>query len=51
MDLQEDMVIEGIYTYTPQNIYMGPCKCIWQIFTLPLHKGKCKKNLLCTAIV
>jgi hypothetical protein len=28
MDLQEDMVIEGIYTYTPQNIYMGPCKCI-----------------------
>jgi len=23
------------YTYTPQNIYMGLCECIWQIFTLP----------------
>jgi hypothetical protein len=42
MDLQEDMVIEGIYT--PQKIYMGLCKCIWQIFSWPLHKGKCEKN-------
>jgi hypothetical protein len=32
-----------IYTYTPQNIYMGPCKCIWQIFTLA--SCKCKKYI------
>jgi len=40
-----------IYTYTPQNNYMGPCKCIWQIFTRPcvsviyiytLQQDKCK---------
>jgi len=32
-----------IYTHTPQNIYMGPRKCIWQIFTLA--SCKCKKNI------
>jgi hypothetical protein len=32
----------SIYTYTPQNIYWGLCKCIWQIFTLA--SSKCKKN-------
>jgi hypothetical protein len=31
MDLQEGMVINGIYN-TTQNIYVGSCKCIWQIF-------------------
>jgi len=33
----------SIYTYTSQNIYIGPCKCIWQIFTLA--SCKCKKCL------
>jgi hypothetical protein len=27
----------------PQNIYMGPCKCIWQIFKLASCKCKCQK--------
>ncbi len=31
----------SIYTCTSQNIYRGPCKCIWQIFTLA--SCKCKK--------
>ncbi len=30
------------YTCTPQYIYMRPCKCIWQIFTLT--SCKCKNN-------
>jgi hypothetical protein len=28
----------SIYTYTSQNIYMGLCKCIWQIFSMALFK-------------
>ncbi len=42
----------SIYTYMPQNIFMGPCKYTWQIFTLAsckckiyiytLQLGKCK---------
>jgi hypothetical protein len=31
-----------INTYMLQNIYMGLCKCIWQIFTLA--SCKCKNN-------
>jgi hypothetical protein len=28
-----------VYTLThPHNIYTGPCKCIWQIFTLASWK-------------
>jgi hypothetical protein len=30
----------SIYTYTSQNIYTGPCKCMWQIFTLASCKCK-----------
>ncbi len=26
----------------PQNMYTGPCKCIWQIFAVVLCKCKCK---------
>jgi hypothetical protein len=43
----------SIYTYMPKNIYMGPCKCIWQIFTLAsckcvhtLQQDKCKSFTL-----
>jgi len=42
----------NIYTYTSQNINIGPSKCMWQIFTLasckcnkkyiPLQQDKCK---------
>jgi hypothetical protein len=32
----------SIYTYSPQNIYKGLCKCIFQIFTLA--SCKCKKK-------
>ncbi len=28
------------FTYTSENIYIGPCKCIWQIFTLASCKCK-----------
>jgi hypothetical protein len=31
----------SIHIYMSQNIYTGPCKCIWQIFTLALCK--CEK--------
>jgi len=24
----------NIYICVPQNIYIGPCTCIWQIFTM-----------------
>jgi hypothetical protein len=43
MDLEESMILRIyiIYTYTPQNIYMRPHKCILQIFTLALCN--CKK--------
>jgi hypothetical protein len=30
----------SIYTYTPQNIYTGLCKCIWQMFKLALCRRK-----------
>jgi hypothetical protein len=42
MDLQEGMVIKSIlyiHLHTP-NIYIRPCKCIWQIFTLASCKCK-----------
>ncbi len=34
----------SIYTYMPKNIYMGPLKCIWQIFTLASRECKCEKR-------
>ncbi len=38
---QGDFTINfSIYTYTPQNIFTGPCKCISPIFTLA--SGECK---------
>jgi hypothetical protein len=41
----------SIYTYMPKNIYMGPLKCIWQIFTLASGECKCeKKKKLCNRI-
>jgi len=39
----------SIYTYTLQNINTGPCKCMWQIFTIASCKCN-KKYLHCNRI-
>jgi len=43
-EAQRQLQIVLVFTLThPQNIYKGPCKCIWQIFTLA--SWKCNKNI------
>jgi hypothetical protein len=44
MDLQEDMVIEGIYTYTPQNITWDRVSVFDTYLHCPCIRASVKKN-------